>query len=116
MGLDHRGADHLSIQNDGKGAADIVARVIAKCARTRWVKAEVYRRTVVLIKAGLRIHQFLARNNGGRNKRVIDTFVIQRRQHLVSGTCGDIGVPTASNDRLECQLRCCADNLFQLGR
>ena len=112
MGLDHRGANHLSIQNDGKGAANIVARVIPKRTCACGVKSEVHRRTVVLIKAGLGIHQFLARNNGGRDKRVIDTFVIQRRQHLVPCTCGDIGVATASNDGLECQLRCGSDDLF----
>ena len=114
--MDHRGADHLSIQNNGKGAADVVARVIAKCARTCGIKAEIHRRTVILIKAGLRVHQFLARDNGGRNKRVVDTFVVQRRQHLIPGTCGDIGIATASNDRLERQLRCGSDDLFQLGR
>ena len=60
VALDHRGRDHLVVQNDREGLADIGRRIGAEALGALRVEPEIDRRLAVLVERGPRVGQFLA--------------------------------------------------------
>jgi hypothetical protein len=108
---DHRRADHLVVEHDGEGLADILAGGVAEAARAGGVELEADHRLVVL-EGGLRVgqhvpadHDALAHDISALAATI--ALLVLRRQDLVAGRQaaaarlldGDAGI-----DELKCQL------------
>ena len=66
---DHRRRDHLVVEHDGEGPADVLLRHVAELARARGRQAEVDDRLVgLLVEGGLGVDQVLA----GHQRHVVD--------------------------------------------
>mmetsp|Transcript_22933 Transcript_22933/g.38564 ORF Transcript_22933/g.38564 Transcript_22933/m.38564 type:complete len:781 (+) Transcript_22933:3585-5927(+) len=114
VALDHRGADHLVIQYNGKGGSDIIRCIIAKGPRPTGVKAERDGGRPVLVKAGLRIDKILARHHRRAFDHVKQARFVQRRHDLVAHTRRLRPIRRAADNGVKGQLGCGPDDLFQL--
>ena len=116
MALNNWGGNHLVIQHNRKGAADVFSGVVAKFTSARRVKPEGHRRAVVLIKAWLRIHQLFAGDNGGCFHGVEHALFVKGWQDFVAHTGWCVRIRGAAHNRIERQLCGGADDFFQLRR
>jgi hypothetical protein len=120
---DHRRADHLVVEDDGEGLADILAGRVAKPSRAGSIELEADDRLVVL-EGGLRVGQHVAADHdplphhiGALAAAVSPLFL--RREDLVPGRQppaprlldGDAGI-----DQLERQLGGAAQERLDLLR
>ena len=100
MILDHRGRDHLVIQHDCEGRADILGGVIAELACARGIEAEIHRWTAVLVESRLGVGEFFAGHDGRAFEPVEHALVVEGRQndftpvipHLIGRGLSDNGV------------------------
>ena len=113
--MDHGGADNFVVQNDGKGAADVFCRIIAKATCAGGIEPEVDRRAAVLVERRLRIDQIFARHDCRRFDHIEYALFVQRRHQLFARTRRSVFVRCAGDDGVERQLGRGAQQRLQLG-
>ena len=114
---DHRGRDHLVVQDDRKGLTDIGRRIGAELARAGRVEGKINGGLAVRIRSRHRIGQFLAGDDGAFLQRVIDAFLIGRGQDDLAHARPRLRIGAGGDDRIEGQLGRGADQRLEfLGR